>query len=98
MLRALQSIVSAAKQASIPVSMCGEMAGDPAFSLVLLGLGFDELSMTAGQIPAVKRMVRQSSRAEAAQVLQAAMQLTTAEEIERYLRSELEKRAQPEPA
>jgi phosphotransferase system enzyme I (PtsI) len=91
-LRMLQSIVSAARASGIPVAICGEMAGDPAFSLMLLALGFDELSMTAGQVPVVKNIIRRSSRAEAVQVLEQAMSYSTAEEIERYVRGEMEKR------
>ncbi|SET73756.1 phosphoenolpyruvate--protein phosphotransferase [Stigmatella erecta] len=91
-LRSLQNIVGAAKAAGIPVSMCGEMAGDPLYALVLLALGFDELSMTAGQVPLVKNILRRSSRAEALELLNAAMELTTAEEIERHIRTEMERR------
>ncbi len=91
-LRSLQNIVQAAKAAGIPVSMCGEMAGDPVYSLVLLALGFEELSMTAGQIPVVKNILRRTSRAEAVELLTAAMALTTAEEIERYIRTEMDRR------
>lgn len=91
-LRSLKNIVTAAKDAGIPVAMCGEMAGDPIYALVLLALGFDELSMTAGQIPTVKGIIRQSSRAEARQLLDTAMELTTAEEIERFIRTDMEQR------
>ena len=91
-LRSLQNIVAAAKGAGIPVAMCGEMAGDPVFTLVLLALGFDELSMTAGQIPVVKQIVRRSSRSDAVALLDAAMKFTSAEEIERYIRAEVDKR------
>ncbi|SEM66282.1 phosphoenolpyruvate--protein phosphotransferase [Stigmatella aurantiaca] len=91
-LRSLQNIVGAAKAAGIPVSMCGEMAGDPIYALVLLALGFDELSMTAGQVPMVKNILRRSSRAEALELLNTAMELTTAEEIERHIRTEMERR------
>jgi phosphotransferase system enzyme I (PtsI) len=91
-LRSIQSIVTAARSANIPVAMCGEMGGDPIYSLVLLALGFDELSMTSGQIPVVKNIIRRSSRAEAMELLKAAMELTTAEEIERYIRTEMDKR------
>jgi phosphotransferase system enzyme I (PtsI) len=91
-LRSIQNIVSAAKAAGIPVSMCGEMAGDPIYSLVLLALGFDELSMTSGQIPVVKNILRSASRSDAQTLLNAAMELTTAEEIERYIRTEMERR------
>jgi phosphotransferase system enzyme I (PtsI) len=91
-LRSLQQVVAAAKGAQIPVAMCGEMAGDPTFTLVLLALGIDEMSMTAGQIPLVKKIVRQASRADAIQILEAAMKLTSAEEIERYIRQEMDRR------
>jgi phosphoenolpyruvate-protein phosphotransferase (PTS system enzyme I) len=91
-LRTLERVVGAARDAGIPVAMCGEMAGDPVYALVLLALGFDELSMTAGQIPTVKGLIRQSSRAEARELLDTAMALTTAEEIERFIRTEMEQR------
>lgn len=91
-LRSIQNIVGAAKSANISVSMCGEMAGDPIYSLVLLALGFDELSMTSGQIPVVKNILRSASRADAMALLNSAMEFTTAEEIERYIRTEMERR------
>ena len=91
-LRQLQTIVSAAKAAGISVAMCGEMAGDPNYAFVLLALGLDELSMTAGQISTVKTILRGASRADAVQMLDEAMKLTTAEEIERYIRIELARR------
>ncbi|HXX29709.1 MAG TPA: phosphoenolpyruvate--protein phosphotransferase [Myxococcaceae bacterium] len=84
-LRALEHVVQAGRTAGIPVSMCGEMAGDPRYALVLLALGLNELSMTAGQIPALKQRIRKLSRAAARSALDEAMRLTTAEEIERFL-------------
>jgi len=48
-LRSLRRIVQAAHGAGIPACLCGEMAGDPLYLPVLLGLGFDELSMGPGQ-------------------------------------------------
>jgi phosphotransferase system enzyme I (PtsI) len=91
-LRSLLNIVTAAKNAGIPVALCGEMAGDPVYTLVLVALGFDELSMTAGQIPVVKQIVRRVNRAETVTLLENAMRLTTAEEIERYIRGEMNRR------
>ncbi len=96
-LRSVQSAVAAAKAAGIPVSMCGEMAGDPLYALVLLAMGFDELSMTGGQIPVVKQFIRRASRAEAMALVTDAMRLTTAEEIERYIRGELDRRFADQP-
>ncbi len=92
LLRAIQTIVQAGQAGGIPVSMCGEMAGDPVYTMVLVALGMDELSMTAGQIPTVKQIIRKVSRADAQSLLEAAMQFSTAEEIERYIRAEMERR------
>lgn len=91
-LRTLQNVVDAAKAARIPVSMCGEMAGDPTYTLVLVALGFEELSMTAGQLAPVKRIIRETDRSDAQALLEQAMAFSTGEEIERFIRQEMEKR------
>ncbi|MEQ8665082.1 MAG: phosphoenolpyruvate--protein phosphotransferase [Rhodospirillales bacterium] len=57
-LRLVQFSAGAAQRAGIPVSICGEMAGDPRFTPLLVGLGFRELSMAAQSIPKVKQRVR----------------------------------------
>jgi phosphoenolpyruvate-protein phosphotransferase (PTS system enzyme I) len=57
-LRLIQFATEAAHRAGIPVSLCGEMAGDPRCTVLLLGLGIRELSMAAGSIPRVKERVR----------------------------------------
>jgi phosphotransferase system enzyme I (PtsI) len=58
-LRLIQFSAEAAFRARIPVCMCGEMAGDPRFTALLIGLGFRDLSMTASNIPRVKQRIRQ---------------------------------------
>ena len=58
-LRLIQFSAEAAAAASIPVSICGEMAGDERLTPLLLGLGIAELSMAAGSIPQVKKRVRE---------------------------------------
>ena len=57
-LRLIQFSAESALRARIPVSICGEMAGDPRYTALLLGLGFRELSMTATSIPKVKERIR----------------------------------------
>lgn len=57
-LRLIQFSAEAAAAAGIPVSICGEMAGDERLTPLLLGLGISELSMAAGSIPRVKKKVR----------------------------------------
>ncbi|MCA3014753.1 MAG: phosphoenolpyruvate--protein phosphotransferase [Myxococcaceae bacterium] len=91
-LRMVQHIVGAAKGAGIPVAMCGEMAGDASMTLVLLALGLDEFSMTSGQIPTVKRIIRSVALADAKALLEKALQFTTAEEIERFVKAEMDRR------
>ncbi|HEV2548391.1 MAG TPA: phosphoenolpyruvate--protein phosphotransferase [Stellaceae bacterium] len=57
-LRLIQFAVEAALRARIPVSLCGEMAGDPRFTALLLGLGIRDLSMAPGKIGRVKQRIR----------------------------------------
>ena len=64
-LRLLKQVIDAAVQARIPLSICGDMAGNPCLTWLLLGLGLRELSMEAHAIPAVKAIIRRSSMAEA---------------------------------
>ena len=91
-LRSLENIIRAAKNAGIPVAMCGEMAGDAALTIVLLALGLEEFSMTAGQIPTVKNVIRQMTKADAATILDQAMKFSSAEEIERFIKGEIDRR------
>jgi len=57
-LRLIQFTTQAALRARIPVSICGEMAGDARYTALLVGLGLHDLSMTAGSIPNVKKRIR----------------------------------------
>lgn len=91
-LKALQMICSAAREAGIGVGMCGEMAGEPLYSLILLGLGFDELSMNAPGIPRVKRILRQVRREEGKRLLDELMHLATAQEVSSRIDREMSMR------
>ncbi len=86
-LRMLEFTARSARAASIPVSMCGEMAADPAYAAILVALGIDELSMSPSAIPGVKQAIRAVSAVEAKALLAEAMAYSTAEEIERYVRN-----------
>ncbi|MCL2373692.1 MAG: phosphoenolpyruvate--protein phosphotransferase [Treponema sp.] len=63
-LRLIKATVDAAHSRGIKAAMCGEMAGNPGMTALLLGLGLDELSMAASSIPLVKRIVRAVSARE----------------------------------
>ena len=84
-LRLIQRTVDAGLRARIPVSVCGEMAGDPRYTALLLGLGVHELSMAAPSLPRVKQRVRGLDIAAATMRVQAIMEQPDAEGIVRLL-------------
>jgi phosphotransferase system enzyme I (PtsI) len=88
----LARIAQAAQTAGKPVSICGEIAGDHAFTPLLLGLGFRELSMVAVFLPRVKLMVRTFSIPECRALLQQALAASTATEVRRLVREECRRR------
>jgi phosphotransferase system enzyme I (PtsI) len=89
-LRLIRRIVDAGHEAGIPVSMCGEMAGEPLYSYVLLGMGLDELSMNSTAIPRVKRILRKSVAYEAKEFVGELLLHSTAGEIGRILHKKME--------
>jgi phosphotransferase system enzyme I (PtsI) len=91
-LRMLKFVADAGKAAGIPVSVCGEMAGEPSLTLVLIGLGLTELSMNATAIPLVKRIVRAAKASDGVALVERLLELTAGEEIERVVRSEMARR------
>ncbi len=92
LLRLLNMIVENAHRASIPVGMCGEMAGDPVSTMLLVGLGFDELSMSAAGIPEVKEIVRSLQISEAEELLGTVMDMRSFEDIDGLVRSVMKER------
>lgn len=88
-LRMLRSVVTAAHNEGIWVSMCGEMAGDPLYAMLLIGLGFDELSMTSGSVPLMKRIIRSVTYGQAVDLSQQLHRCATAQEVEEFLRKEM---------
>ncbi len=91
-LRALKMICDAGHNAGISVSMCGEMAAEPLYSLILLGIGFRELSMNAPYVPRVKRIIRQVRRSDGERILAEVLQLSTGQEVSRYIEEEMTRR------
>lgn len=89
-LRLIRMVVENAHKAGIVAGMCGEMAGDPLYTLVLLGLGLDEFSMSSFGIPRVKQIIRSTSVAEAEEFVGRLMELNTPSEIEAYVRTTME--------
>lgn len=89
-LRLIRMVVENAHKAGIVAGMCGEMAGDPLYTLVLLGLGLDEFSMSSFGIPRVKQIIRSTSISEAEEFVGRLMELNTPSEIEAYVRTTME--------
>ena len=88
-LRLIKSIVEAACLAKIPVGMCGEMAGEPTFALLLIGLGLDELSMPANAVARIKQIIRSISYKQAKEIVVQAMKLCTGKEVEKFSKEQL---------
>lgn len=80
-LRLLKNIIDAGHNAGKWVGMCGEMAGDPAFTLVLVGLGLNELSVSPSQIPRIKKIIRNVSLPETKELVEDILLSNTNEEI-----------------
>lgn len=90
-LRLLRMTVMAARKGGIPVSVCGEMASDPITAIVLLGMGVDELSMSAVSIPRVKRLIRSVDLTEAKILAEEVMSQSTIDGIQKVVRKRLKK-------
>ncbi len=88
-LRSLRRIVQAAHGARIPACLCGEMAGEPLYLPVLLGLGFDELSMGAGSILRVKQILRRCTLERASRMAEGCFAFSTTAEVVMYLKSQI---------
>jgi phosphotransferase system enzyme I (PtsI) len=91
-LRIIRGVVQYAHQAGIPVAICGEMAAEPVYALILLGLGLDEFSMNPVSIPRVKKVLRMSRFEETRSLVEQLFQFSTASEIECFVRNWMAKR------
>ena len=91
-LRMLKTVVDMAQAAGTPISICGDMAGDPFMTWILIGLGFRELSMDRDRIPLVKCVVRGSSVAEAEATVREVLTMEDETQVGELLRSRLEDR------
>lgn len=89
-LRALIQVVEGGRQFHREVSVCGEMAGNPAAAVLLLGMGVENLSMNASSLLRVKWVIHSISRARARELLQAALRCEKASEIRALLSNALE--------
>nr|WP_264774172.1 phosphoenolpyruvate--protein phosphotransferase [Coxiella burnetii] len=89
-LQALKIVVKAGHRAGKPVSICGEMAGDPLAVILLLAMGFDTLSMNARILPRVKWVIRNFEMAHAKELLDEALKMDDPKDIRLLMEHTLE--------
>jgi phosphotransferase system enzyme I (PtsP) len=90
-LLAVKAVVDGAKRQNTPVSICGEMAGDPMAALMLLAMGVDSLSMASSSIARIKWVIRSFSRRRARSLLKKALEADNSQTIRRELGRALDK-------
>lgn len=84
-IRIMKYVVDKAHEAGVKVGMCGEMASDPQYLILLLGLGLDELSMNPVSIPLIKQMIRSLNYSDTREIFEHCLTLATAQDTNEYL-------------
>jgi len=80
-IRAIHTVVDAGHRAGIPVGICGEMAGEPLYAVLLVGLGLEEFSVSPYLVPEIKTIVRATTYPEARELAERCMSLSTPSEV-----------------
>jgi phosphotransferase system enzyme I (PtsI) len=83
--------IRAAQQHEKPISMCGQMCGNPLYTMLLLGLGLRSLSVTPAAIPEIKQVCRRVSMENCRRIAERALHLENARDVKTYLKEELSK-------
>jgi len=91
-LYGINRTLQAARDASIPIIVCGEMASTPAYAVLLIGMGANDLSMIPAMIPRVRSVLSQIKAADARDVASRCLKLATADEVEELVREEFKSR------
>lgn len=96
-LRLIRKVVQAASERGIEVNVCGEMSGEPLYTMLLLGMGLRQLSVTPQNIPEIKNVIRSITLEDARRVAAETLELETARDVTNYLREQY-RRVFPEAA
>ncbi len=91
-LRLIRHIIKFGHEESVWVGMCGEMASDPLATMLLIGLGIDELSVSPMFLPLIKEIIRRVDFSECENLADRALSYNTSKEVEAYLKSVLRRR------
>jgi phosphotransferase system enzyme I (PtsI) len=90
-LRLIERTLDAAAQASVPANVCGQMSSDTVYTMLLLGLGLRQMSVTPSAIPEIKKVCRSVTIPQCQAVSRRALTLDNARDIKNYLKEELKK-------
>ena len=90
-LKLIKEVIRAGQRHGVPVSLCGEMAGDPLYTLLLMGLGLRVFSCAPPSIPEIKKIIRSSTMEHALHVSRRVMGFEIEVETINYLRAETRK-------
>jgi phosphoenolpyruvate-protein phosphotransferase (PTS system enzyme I) len=91
-LRMMRAIIRAGHHHNRSVSLCGEMAADPIYTIILLGLGVDELSVNPVMIPAIKQIIRGVTSDEARELARGVLRERRAKDVQSYLEKMMSRR------
>ncbi|HSU68953.1 MAG TPA: phosphoenolpyruvate--protein phosphotransferase [Tepidisphaeraceae bacterium] len=90
-LKLIRDTIRAGNRNGVSVSVCGEMAGDPLYTLLLLGLGLNTFSMNGPDVPEVKKIIRSTTMEQARQVARRVMSFDSERQVMHFLREETRK-------
>ena len=97
LLRVLRDVVRACAHGNADCSLCGEMAGQPLYTMFLLGIGLRDFSMAPANIPEVKKLIRLVTTTQAQRVARRALSFETERQVTNYLRDETRKMLPEDP-
>ena len=89
-LRILKHVIHACNESGKPVTLCGEMAGQPKAFLLLLGMGLRRFSMSPAFVPSIKQLASQITIQDAEHILASVMKLKTTAQVKKYMARQLE--------
>ncbi|MFO0790636.1 MAG: phosphoenolpyruvate--protein phosphotransferase [Pirellulales bacterium] len=90
-LRLINMSIRTAQAHEVPISMCGQMCGNPLYTMLLLGLGLRSMSVTPAAIPEIKQVIRRVSVSACERVAERALELESSRDVKTYLKEELTK-------
>ena len=96
-LRVLTNVIRTCNLAKKPITLCGEMAGQPRAFVLLLGMGLRSFSMSAAFVPSIKKLASQLTTEQARQILNHALDFKTTSRVKKYMTDQL-KQISPELA